>query len=97
MNTDGSIDSTSLLIEVSNGGEVAGLAGRFTEKLADEGFRLAEPTTYTGEQLNYTRIQVKTKGAGEDLVKYFDDARVETAPSDMGSADIRIILGTNEQ
>lgn len=97
VNTDGSIDSKSLLIEVSNGGEVAGLAGRFTEKLADEGFRLAEPTTYTGEQLNYTRIQVKTKGAGEDLVKYFDDARVETAPSDMGSADIRIILGTNEQ
>ena len=45
----------------------------------------------------YTRIQVKTDGAGEDLVKYFDDARVESAPGDMGSADIRIILGTNEQ
>ena len=97
MNEDGSIDSKSLLIEVSNGGEVAGLAGRFTEKLANEGFRLAEPTTYHGEQINYTRIQVKTEGAGKDLVKYFDDARVETAPSDMGSADIRIILGTNEQ
>ena len=97
VNTDGSIDSKSLLIEVSNGGEVAGLAGRFTEKLAKEGFRLTEPTTYTGEQLNYTRIQVKTEGAGEDLVKYFDNARVEAAPSDMGSADIRIILGTNEK
>ena len=97
MNEDGSIDGKSLLIEVSNGGEVAGLAGRFTEKLANEGFRLAEPTTYHGEQINYTRIQVKTEGAGKDLVKYFDDARVETAPSDMGSADIRIILGTNEQ
>lgn len=97
VNADGSIDSKSLLIEVSNGGEVAGLAGRFTEKLAKEGFRLTEPTTYTGEQLNYTRIQVKTEGAGEDLVKYFDNARVEAAPSDMGSADIRIILGTNEQ
>jgi hypothetical protein len=30
-------------------------------------------------------------------VKYFDKARVEKAPSDMGSADIRIILGTNEE
>ena len=97
VNEDGSIDSKSLLIEVANGGEVAGLAGRFTEKLAGEGFRLAEPTTYHGEQVDYTRIQVKTEGAGEDLVKYFDDASVESAPSDMGSADIRIILGTNEE
>ncbi len=94
---DGSVDSKGLLIEVSNGGNVTGLAGRFTEKLANEGFRLAEATTYTGEQVDYTRIQVKTAGAGEDLVKYFDNARVETAPSDVGSADIRIILGTNEQ
>ena len=97
VNEDGSVDSKSMLIEVSNGGNVTGLAGRFTEKLANEGFRLTDPTTYSGEQVDYTRIQVKTEGAGEDLVKYFDKARVETAPSDMGSADIRIILGTNEQ
>ena len=96
VNADGSIDSKSLLIEVANGGEVAGLAGRFTEKLAGEGFRLTDPTTYHGEQVDYTRIQVKADGAGKDLVKYFDKARVEAAPSDMGSADIRIILGTNE-
>jgi hypothetical protein len=97
VNDDGSIDSKSLLIEVANGGEVAGLAGRFTEKLANDGFRLAEPTTYHGEQVGYTRIQVKTEGAGKDLVKYFDNAKVESAPSDMGSADIRIVLGTNEK
>ncbi len=97
VNDDGSIDSKSLLIEVSNGGNVSGLAGKFTEKLANEGFRLAEPTTYHGEQVDYTRIQVKEDGAGKDLVKYFDKARVEKAPSDMGSADIRIILGTNEE
>ena len=97
VNADGSIDSKSLLIEVANGGEVAGLAGRFTEKLAGEGFRLTDPTTYHGEQVDYTRIQVKTDGAGKDLVKYFDNARVESAPGDMGSADIRIILGTNEK
>lgn len=96
-NEGDSVDSKNLLIEVANGGNIAGLAGRFTEKLAGEDFRLTDPSTYSGEQVNYTRIQVKTQGAGEDLVKYFDDARVETAPSDMGSADIRIILGTNEQ
>ena len=97
VNADGSIDSKSLLIEVANGGEVAGLAGRFTEKLAGEGFRLTDPTTYHGEQVDYTRIQVKTEGAGKELVKYFDKARVEKAPEDMGSADIRIVLGTNEK
>lgn len=96
VNEDGFIDSKSLLIEVSNGGNVTGLAGRYTEMLSQEGYRLTDPTTYNGEQLNYTRIQVKTQGAGKDLVKYFDNAKVEQAPSDMGSADIRIILGTNE-
>ncbi len=96
-NDDGSIDSKSLLIEVSNGGNTAGLAGKYTEKLANEGFRLAEATTYHGEQVDHTRIQVKTEGAGKDLVKYFDDAKVENAPDDMGSADIRIILGINEK
>ena len=88
-------DKTNDVVD-TNGGEVAGLAGRFTEKLAGEGFRLTDPTTYHGEQVDYTRIQVKADGAGKDLVKYFDKARVEAAPSDMGSADIRIILGTNE-
>lgn len=96
VNEDSSIDSKSLLIEVSNGGNVAGLAGRFTEMLSGEGFRLTDPTNYNGEQLNYTRIQVKTEGAGEDLVKYFNNAKVELAPDEVGSADIRIILGTNE-
>ena len=97
VNEDGTIDSKSLKIEVSNGGNVAGLAGRFTELLEGEGFTLTEPTTYHGEQMNYTRIQVKTEGTGEDLVSYFDNAKVELAPDEVGSADIRIILGTNEQ
>lgn len=93
---DGTIDSKSLLIEVCNGGNVAGLAGRFTQKLEEEGYRLTEPTNFSGEQLDYTRIQVKAKGAGEDLVKYFNRARVEQTTDSIGSADIRIILGTNE-
>ena len=87
-------DSKSLLIEVSNGGNVIGLAGRVSEKLAAEGYRMAEATTYNGEQ----KIQVKEAGAGSDLVQYFNKAEVEIAPSEIGAnADIRIILGTNEQ
>ena len=75
---------------------MTGLAGRFTEKLAGDGYRMAEATTFHGEQVDYTRIQVKEEGIGADLVSYFDDARVEVAPAEVGSVDIRIILGTNE-
>lgn len=96
-NTDSGSDSKSLTIEVSNGGSVAGLAARFTELLKNDGYTVTEPTNYTGEQLNYTRIQVKNEGVGQDLVGYFDDARVEVLPNAVGDADIRIILGTNEQ
>ena len=96
LNEDGTVDTKSLLIEVSNGGNVSGLAGRFTEKLAADGYRLADPTTYYDAQMDYTRIQVKEAGIGEDLVSYFDDAKIEVAPDKVGSADIRIILGTNE-
>lgn len=93
---DGTTDSKSLLIEVANGGNVAGLAGRFTETLAAAGYRMAEAANYSGTQMDYTRIQVKAEGIGSDLVGYFDDARIEVV-SDVGSsADIRIILGTNE-
>ena len=91
-------DSKALLIEVSNGGDVTGLAGRVSEKLAAEGYRMAEATTYSGEQKDYTRIQVKEAGIGGDLVQYFDKAEVEVAPSEIGAnADIRIVLGTNEK
>lgn len=94
---DETADSKALLIEVSNGGNVTGLAGRVSEKLAANGYRLAEATTYTGTQMDYTRIQVKEAGIGADLVQYFDKAEVEVAPEELsGDADIRIILGTNE-
>lgn len=96
VNEDGTVDTKSLLIEVSNGGDVAGLAGRFTEKLANDGYRMAEATTYHGEQMSYTRIQVKEAGIGSDLVDYFKEAKVEVAPDALDNADIRIILGTNE-
>lgn len=95
--TDGSTDSKSLTIEVCNGGNVAGLAGRFTETLEADGYTLTEPTNYTGTQSAQTRIQVKSEGIGEDLVSYFTDAKIEVAPEEVpAGADIRIILGTKE-
>lgn len=92
------VDSKSLLIEVSNGGKVNGLAAKYTKKLEDAGYRLASPSNYSGQQNAYTRIQVKNEGIGADLVSYFTDAQVEVSPNEVGSnVDIRIILGTKEQ
>jgi len=41
---------------------------------------------------------VKNEGIGADLVSFFEDAKVEVAPNEIGAnADIKIILGTKEQ
>lgn len=95
--SEGSTSSKGKVIEVSNGGNVNGLAGRFTEKLKEDGYQLTDPTTYSGEQTSYTRIQVKSQGMGEDLIPYFAEAKVEVAPDLLAEGtDIRIILGTKE-
>ncbi|MDD4844864.1 MAG: LCP family protein [Anaerotignum sp.] len=91
-------DSKSLLIEVSNGGNISGLAAQYSKKLEDSGYRVASPSNYSGQQNTYTRIQVKNEGVGSDLTAFFTDAKVEVAPNEVGSeVDIRIILGTKEQ
>ena len=91
-------DSKSLLIEVSNGGNINGLAAKYTKTLGDAGYKVAAPSNFSGQQNTYTRIQVKSQGLGSDLISFFTDAKVEVAPSEVGSdVDIRIILGTKEQ
>ena len=89
--------SKGLTIEVCNGGNINGLARRFSDKLAADGYTVTEPTTYDGKQMEKTRIQVKEAGTGSDLVSYFANAAVETAPDELPTGvDIRIILGTGE-
>ncbi len=87
------VDSKHLLIEVSNGGITNGLAGKYTEMLAAEGYQMARATTYHGEQIKPTRIQVKEAGLGGDLMQYFSNAEIQVAPDEIKNADIRIILG----
>jgi LCP family protein required for cell wall assembly len=98
-NTKGAAaDSKALLIEVANGGDINGLAATYSKKLEDAGYRVGSPSNYTGQHNTYTRIQVKNEGVGTDLVSFFNDAKVEVAPNEIGAnADIRIILGTKEQ
>ncbi|MDO4530355.1 MAG: LytR C-terminal domain-containing protein, partial [Bacillota bacterium] len=96
INEDGTVDTKSLLIQVYNGGNISGLAKKYTDKLAADGYRLGEPDTYRDAQTPHTRILVKESGIGTDLTGYFKDARIEVAPEAVGDADIRIILGTEE-
>ncbi len=91
------VDTKELLIEVSNGAGVNGLAGSVSEMLESKGYQTAEATTYGGEKNSYTRIQVQKDGVGEDLVGCFSDAIIEVAPEAVpDGVDIRIILGTSE-
>ena len=96
INVDGTVDTKSLLIQIYNGGNISGLAKKYTDMLTTEGYRLETPDTYRDTQMPYTRIQVKEDGIGEDLIRYFRNARIEVAPEVVGGADIRIILGTEE-
>lgn len=97
--TDGEqTSSKGLTIEVQNGGNITGLAAAYAEKLEQSGYTVAEPANYSGTQTAQTRILVKSAGVGADLVPYFADAKVETAPSSIpDGVDICIILGTGEK
>jgi len=84
-------------IEVANGGEIIGLAGRVRDYLENEGFTVSKISTYKGDQTDYTRIVVKENGQGEDLVQYFDNAVIIVDDTLLGgNDDILIILGTGQ-
>ena len=92
------ISSKDKLIEVSNGGNINGLAGRFKEKFISEGFKISKITTYDGKQVEYTRIIVPKENMGEDLKEYFEDARIEVNKNLIDEdSDIKIIIGTGEK
>lgn len=91
-------DSKAYTIEVSNGGNVAGLAAAFAQKLEGAGYKMGTVTNFTGTQQMQTRIQVKEAGLGTDLISYFNSAKIEVAPNDIPQGvDIKIIIGTGEK
>ena len=92
------LTSKGVLIEVSNGGDVAGLAGEYGQRLAADGYTVAPVTNFDGKRKKYTRIQVDEHGMGKDLLPYFEKPKIEKLkePLDSG-AKIRIILGTEER
>lgn len=85
-------------IEVSNGGDVSGLAGKTGDKLKSARYNVVEISNFYGEKTDYTRIIVKEDGLGSDLTKYFKDARIAVSPETLDDkTDILIILGTGEK
>ncbi len=91
------ISSKGKNIEVLNGGSVTGLAGKIGETLTADGFTVNNVTNYNGEKTKYTRIIVPEQNMGEDLKKYFTDARIEVDKSLISEGnDITIIIGTGE-
>ena len=89
------ISSEGKLISVYNGANINGLAGRWSEKLMEDGYRIEVIDNYS-EILENGIILVKEEGMGLDLQReYFPDAVVEVGTPD-DDMDIQIILGKSE-
>ncbi|MBR1736449.1 MAG: LCP family protein [Firmicutes bacterium] len=89
--------SSGKLIQVLNGGYTSGMAGYVQGILEAEGFAVSAIGDYGGEKINETVIYVSKEGQGEDLVKYFTNARTEVSAEMTGGYDIVIVVGTEEQ
>lgn len=82
-------------IELYNAAYVGGLAADWETYLEGEGYSISLIDSYQDEgPISTTRIVVKEKGMGKDLLKYFPDAKIETGDIDTGG-DIRVYIGTD--
>ncbi len=89
------ISSKGKMIGVYNGANINGLAGRWSKKLMEEGYRIEIIENYD-DTLETGKLIVKEKGMGLDLQReYFPDAQIEVGTPDE-DLDIQIILGKSE-
>lgn len=87
--------SRDLKIRVLNGSQIAGLASATKQRLEEKGYQVGDVGNYTDETLTTTRIVVKKKGQGKDLVEYFDNPEL-TVGDVADGYDIEIIIGTRD-
>jgi hypothetical protein len=101
--SDGSFDdddedvasSKDYYIELYNAAFIEGLASDWERFLEDEGYNISMIDSYQDEGLiSTTRIVVSQEGMGQDLLKYFPGARIETDEIETGG-DIQVYLGTD--
>ena len=88
--------SKNASIQVLNGGYTNGKAADVQDMLVANGYTVDNIGSYEGEKHEETRIYVNSDGLGEDLVEYFNSAKVIKNSSTTGDYDIVIVVGTGE-
>ena len=94
-------DAKDSSIIVLNSTEVTGLAGRWCDTLAADGYNDTSASDFS-EERSQTVIYSKKAGVGEELTSYFNGASYEVGDAPDGSSqdtsvyDIVIIIGTSD-
>ncbi|MCL2699592.1 MAG: LCP family protein [Defluviitaleaceae bacterium] len=81
-------------IMVLNGGETRGKANEVRIRLEEAEYTVARIADYMGARQRETRILVRRRGQGEDLLEFFNSAVILIDPQT--DCDIKIIIGTDE-
>lgn len=81
-------------IMVLNGGQTRGKAGEIRNILEEAGYNVSSIGDYMGFQQESTRIFVRKRGQGEDLLAFFDYAEIIIEPQT--DCDIRVVIGLSE-
>lgn len=96
--TKGTKDTKELSIQLTNGSQINGLAAAYKEKLTAEGYKILGTGNYEGDIQTNTKILVKKKGIGDDLLSYFSSATIEVTEDKLtDNADIEVIIGTKDR
>lgn len=90
-------DSTkNITIEIQNSTKISGLASRWKDKLAGEGYTVGSIKTNRQGELTHTKIIIAEEGLGQDLKSYFKNPEYEVGQVTSG-ARICIVLGTEDE
>ena len=90
------ISSKDKTITIYNGAYINGLAGRWRDRLQEDGYQIEGIYNYSGGTRDNGKIIVSEEGMGVDLQKeYFPNAEIEVGVPEEG-VDIQIILGRSE-
>lgn len=87
------ISSKGYNIEILNGSGITGLAALYEEQLKENGYTVTHIGNYTLGSLTESRIIVKEKGMGQDLLSFVGKGTVKVGELPEG-VDIQILLGT---
>ena len=94
--TSSASSSKNITIEIQNSTRISGLAGRWKDKLASDGYSVGSVRTNRQGVLTHTKIIVESKDLGQDLKSYFKNPEYEVGSVDSG-ARICIIVGSEDE